>query len=84
MWEEMWENGPENPLFIFKRQYLTRWFGTSPATIATPCTARAPALAVRSGIEPAEPRRIRCKIRRFPCLYQHATLPCDDHRHKSW
>jgi hypothetical protein len=32
MWEEMWENTSENPLFIYKIQYLMRWFGTSPAT----------------------------------------------------
>ena len=32
MWEEMWENGSRNPLFIYKIQYLMRWFGTSPAT----------------------------------------------------
>lgn len=32
MWEEMWENISENPLFIYKIQYLMRWFGTSPAT----------------------------------------------------
>ena len=32
MWEEMWENKSENPLFIYKIQYLMRWFGTSPAT----------------------------------------------------
>lgn len=30
MWEEMWENTSENPLFIYKIQYLMRWFGTSP------------------------------------------------------
>lgn len=30
MWEEMWENISENPLFIYKIQYLMRWFGTSP------------------------------------------------------
>lgn len=34
MWEEMWENTSENPLFIYKIQYLMRWFGTSPATTA--------------------------------------------------
>lgn len=33
MWEEMWENISENPLFIYKIQHLMRWFGTSPATI---------------------------------------------------
>ena len=32
MWEEMWENISENPLFIYKIQHLMRWFGTSPAT----------------------------------------------------
>ena len=36
MWEEMWENGSENPLFIYKIQYLMRWFGTSPATTRLP------------------------------------------------
>lgn len=32
MWEEMWENGSNNPLFIYEIQYLMSWFGTSPAT----------------------------------------------------
>lgn len=40
MWEEMWENTSENPLFIYKIQYLMRWFGTSPAT--TVALGRAP------------------------------------------
>lgn len=36
MWEEMWENGSKNQLFIYKIQYLMRQFGTSPATIHSP------------------------------------------------
>lgn len=35
MWEEMWENGSKDPLFIYKIQYLMRWFGTSPATTSS-------------------------------------------------
>lgn len=47
MWEEMWENGSKNPLFIYKIQYLMSWFGTSPATTA--------ASSRRSGREVPQP-----------------------------
>jgi hypothetical protein len=46
MWEEMWENISENPLFIYKIQHLMRWFGTSPATktFVIPSTEMSPPL----------------------------------------